>query len=124
ASLGGNKCFSTFIDETSGFVMINPARQKSSTSAALQNVCAYYCTQFGTGVKAIRMDRGGEFLSTEVRLYCSRQGINIETSATNSPHQNGRAERMNRVIVEMIRCLLQCACLPAEFWAEAALFAV
>jgi hypothetical protein len=36
-----------------------------------------------------------------------------------TPQQNGRAERLNRTLLEKTRCLLFQANLPAEFWAEA-----
>ena len=35
------------------------------------------------------------------------------------PQQNGVAERMNRTIVEKIRCMLRMTNLPKSFWGEA-----
>ncbi|KAG8501645.1 hypothetical protein CXB51_004727 [Gossypium anomalum] len=37
-----------------------------------------------------------------------------------TPQQNGVAERMNRTIMEKVRCMLSNANLPKSFWAEAA----
>ncbi|KAG8491868.1 hypothetical protein CXB51_015214 [Gossypium anomalum] len=37
-----------------------------------------------------------------------------------TPQQNGVAERMNRTIMEKVRCMLSNANLPESFWAEAA----
>ena len=36
-----------------------------------------------------------------------------------SPQQNGVAERKNRSILNMARCMLKAKHLPKEFWAEA-----
>ena len=36
-----------------------------------------------------------------------------------TPQQNGVAERMNRTMVERMRCMLSYAKLPRSFWAEA-----
>lgn len=36
-----------------------------------------------------------------------------------TPQQNGLAERMNRTILERVRCMLTAAKLPKTFWTEA-----
>ena len=41
-----------------------------------------------------------------------------------TPQQNGVSERMNRSIMETVRCLLHYANLPLDFWAEAVATAV
>ena len=41
-----------------------------------------------------------------------------------TPQQNGLAERMNRTILERVRCMLLGAGMPKNFWGEAANTAV
>jgi hypothetical protein len=47
-----------------------------------------------------------------------------QTSCTDTPEQNGVAERKHRHIVETARSLLLCTFVPSEFWGEAVLTAV
>ena len=52
------------------------------------------------------------------------EGTIHQTSCTNTPEQNGVAERKHRHIVETARSLLLSAFVPSEFWGEAVLTAV
>ena len=56
--------------------------------------------------------------------YLGEQGIKHELTTPKTPEQNGVAERMNRTIVEMARCMLAEAKLARKFWAEAVSTAV
>ncbi|GKV17327.1 hypothetical protein SLEP1_g27844 [Rubroshorea leprosula] len=47
-----------------------------------------------------------------------------EKTVPGTPQHNGVAERMNRTIVEKVRCMLKMATLPKPFWDEAANTAV
>ena len=44
------------------------------------------------------------------------KGINHDLACAYSPDQNGKAERMNRTLTEMVRCMLIGAGLPKSFW--------
>ncbi|CAI7773511.1 unnamed protein product, partial [Closterium sp. NIES-54] len=57
-------------------------------------------------VKAIRTDRGGEFLSKEFSLWLKKNGIRHFLTMPYSPAMNGIAERANRTITETARGLL------------------
>ncbi|CAI7893792.1 unnamed protein product [Closterium sp. NIES-54] len=70
-------------------------------------------------VKAIRTDRGGEFLSKEFSLWLKKNGIRHSLTMPYSPAMNGIAERANRTITEMARGLLIEAGLPDYFWFDA-----
>ena len=47
---------------------------------------------------------------------CLGRGIKQETSCSNSPHQNGTAERHWRTLFEMARCLLLEKSVPKVLW--------
>ncbi|PKI76595.1 hypothetical protein CRG98_002904 [Punica granatum] len=51
--------------------------------------------------------------------YCRTHGIKLEKTVPKTPQQNGLAERMNRTIVERVRCMLSQAKLSKSFWGEA-----
>ncbi|CAI7856241.1 unnamed protein product [Closterium sp. NIES-53] len=70
-------------------------------------------------VKAIRTDRGGEFLSKEFSLWLKKNGIRHSLTMPYSPAMNGIAERENRTITETARGLLIEAGLPDYFWPDA-----
>ncbi|CAI7773677.1 unnamed protein product [Closterium sp. NIES-53] len=70
-------------------------------------------------VKAIRTDRGGEFLSKEFSLWLKKNGIRHSLTMPYSPAMNGIAERANRTITETARGLLIETGLPDYFWPDA-----
>ncbi|CAI7884241.1 unnamed protein product [Closterium sp. NIES-53] len=70
-------------------------------------------------VKAIRTDRGGEFLSKDFSLWLKKNGIRHSLTIPYSPAMNGIAERANRTITETARGLLIEAGLPDYFWPDA-----
>ncbi|CAI7903716.1 unnamed protein product [Closterium sp. NIES-54] len=70
-------------------------------------------------VKAIRTDRGGEFLSKEFSLWLKKNGIRHSLTMPYSPAMNSIAERANRTITETARGLLIEAGLLDYFWPDA-----
>lgn len=78
---------------------------------------------FGRKPKVLRSDRGGEYMSNEFIQYLDQQGIQYQRTVPSTPQQNGVAERKNRTLVEMARCMLIDAKLEKYFWGEAVLMA-
>ncbi|CAI7769801.1 unnamed protein product [Closterium sp. NIES-54] len=60
----------------------------------------------GKRVKAIRSDRGGEFLGAEFRSWLKRHGIKQQLTTAYTSQSNGVAERVNRTIIEGGRTIL------------------
>ena len=73
----------------------------------------------GKLLKFLRSDNGGEYTTNEFKNYYFKKGIRHEKTVPSTPQQNGVAKRMNRTIVEKIRCMLRMANLPKSFWGEA-----
>jgi transposase InsO family protein len=61
----------------------------------------------------------GEFTSCEFNEYCKNNGIKRQLTTAYTPQQNGVAERKNRTIMNMVRCLLSEKDIPKTFWPEA-----
>ncbi|XP_019233115.1 PREDICTED: uncharacterized protein LOC109213738 [Nicotiana attenuata] len=78
----------------------------------------------GYEIKALRSDKGGEFTSNEFNDFCQSHGIRRPLTVPYSPQQNGVAERKNRTILNVARCMLKAKSMPKEFWAEAVSCAV
>ncbi|KAG8496510.1 hypothetical protein CXB51_008987 [Gossypium anomalum] len=74
----------------------------------------------GKQIKYLRTDNGLEFCSDEFNRLYKSEGIMRHLTVCHTPQQNGIAERMNRTIMEKVRCMLSNANLPKSFWAEAA----
>ncbi|CAI7862988.1 unnamed protein product [Closterium sp. NIES-53] len=70
----------------------------------------------GKQVKAIRSDRGGEFLGAEFRSWLNRHGIKQQLTTAYTPQSNGVAERANRTIIEGGRMILVDSGLLLQFW--------
>lgn len=70
-------------------------------------------------VKCLRTDNGLEFCNVAFDNFCKQHGIERHRTCAYTPQQNGVAERMNRTIMEKVRCLLNESGLEEKFWAEA-----
>nr|GEZ88761.1 hypothetical protein [Tanacetum cinerariifolium] len=66
--------------------------------------------------KALRSDRGGEYLSQEFKDYLRKNGIVQHLSSPYTPHQNGVSERRNRTLLDMVRSMFNLTTLPLSFW--------
>ena len=75
----------TFIDDCSRHCMCAQMKEKSEASVKLRQYLAFIEKQFGYIAKRIRLDKGGEYLSTEFRNWCADKGIVLETTAPHSP---------------------------------------
>ena len=80
-------------------------------------------TQTGRKVKRLRSDNGTEYKNDPFLQVCQDEGIVRHFTVRDTPQQNGVAERMNRTILEKVRCMLSNAGLGKEFWAEAVTYA-
>lgn len=68
----------------------------------------------------MRTDNGLEFVSNEFNKFWTLKGIKRHKTVPRHPQQNGAVERMNKTILERIRCMLSNSGLPKKFWGEAA----
>ena len=66
----------------------------------------------------------GHIQTKVFRKFLKDHGVTLELSVPYTPEQNGQAERQNRTVMEMTRCLLHAAQLRTSFWYWAALHAV
>lgn len=118
-SVGGNKYFLTFIDDASRKTWVYLLRTKDEVFSYFQKFHAMVERETGMTLKCLRTDNGGEYISRELRDYCSKHGIRHEKTVPGTPQHNGVAERMNRTIMERVRSMLKMANLSKSFWGEA-----
>jgi len=120
----GERYFTTFIDERSGRIAISLLRHKSEVFERFREYQAKVERETGKRIKHLRSDGGGEYTGHGFRNYLVEKGITHRMTPPYTPEHNGIAERANRTITEMVRCMLFDARLGQEFWGYAALAAV
>jgi transposase InsO family protein len=118
-SLGKSKYFATYLDDFSGYSAVVLLKNKSDTFKATMDIFALYETQLEKKIKAVRTDNGGEYTSNQLEDYFKEKGVEHQTTMAYTPQQNGKAERLNRTLMERTRAMLQEANLPDTLWAEA-----
>lgn len=118
-SLGRAKYFITFIDDSTRWCEVYFLRQKSGVFEAFKIYQKRIEKQTGMKVKCLQSDNGHEYCNAEFDKYLANQGIVRRLTILHTPEQNGVAERMNRTLLDMARCLLLQSGLSASFWSEA-----
>ncbi|KRZ49861.1 Retrovirus-related Pol polyprotein from transposon TNT 1-94 [Trichinella nativa] len=109
----------TFIDDYSRFTVVYLLKTKDEAVDRIKDYVATLHTKFGRNPVTLRTDNGREYVNQRLRNFLREKGIEHQFSAPYTPQQNGVAERKNRVLVEMVRCMLTDAKLPERFWGEA-----
>ena len=74
-------------------------------------------------LKALRTDKGREYLSDQFKDICKEKEIRRQLTIPGIPQQNGVAERRNRILLDMVRSMMAQANLPISFWGDALLTA-
>ncbi|GMF70869.1 unnamed protein product [Phytophthora fragariaefolia] len=96
----------TFIDDYSRHVTVYFMKAKSEVLSKFKIYKAAMENATGKTIKRLRSDNGGEYTDKLFKAYLNRNGIKHEKTVPYTPQQNGLAERMNRSLVEMARCML------------------
>ncbi|MCO5578916.1 hypothetical protein L7F22_032765 [Adiantum nelumboides] len=73
----------------------------------------------GCKVQTLHTDRGGEYMSGAFKDFLGKKGIKHQCTMPYTPQQNGVAERKNKSLMEMARCMLKAKSLPHKLWMEA-----
>lgn len=116
----GNKRYVlTLIDDYSKHTVIYLMEHKSEVTEKIQDYVENMKTKFKKVPKIIRSDRGREYVNANLKSFLRNKGIEIQYTVGYAPEQNGTAERKNRYLMEMARCMLIDAGLPNKYWGEA-----
>ena len=108
------------IDDFSRKGWIYLLAEKSEAFSMFKVFKSYVEKEVESEICCLRTDRGGEFTSKEFNDFCVKNGIKRQLTAAYTPQQNGVAERKNRTLLNMVRCLLAEMKMPKLFWPEAA----
>src|SRR5262249_48118625 len=117
-SMGGKNYAVTFIDDHSRKTWVYLLASKSDVLDALMRFQAQVENETGLRMKALHSDNGGEYVGREFLAYLAAKGVRAQTTTPYTPEQNGRAERMNRTLMESARSMLHARDLPRSLWGE------
>lgn len=119
-SLGHKRYCITFTDEASDETKLYFIQHKSETFNRYKQYEKWIKVhRKADGIKNLRTDRGGEYLSDSFIGHLNENATHHELTVHDSPQQDGKAERLNRTMVEGSRALLIGSGLPKHLWAEA-----
>nr|GFC21353.1 integrase, catalytic region, zinc finger, CCHC-type, peptidase aspartic, catalytic [Tanacetum cinerariifolium] len=119
ASINGNRYVSVIVDDYSRYTWVHFLRTKDETPKVIKNFLKKIFVRLQAPVIIVRTDNGTEFKNQVLKEYFDSVGISHETSAANTPQQNGVVERRNRMLVEASRTMLIFSHAPLFLWAEA-----
>lgn len=143
AAPGGERYMVTFVDDRTGLVHVSAVKRKKHAARAIQAMRAWLKVQRAgseretSDVIECQTDRGGEYASGTADTrgasgggkkrrgsyfdsYCAAEGISRRFTSAYTPSENGRAERMNRTLVEKMRkSLLEADVDFATGWVQA-----
>jgi len=118
ATFTGFKYWITFIDDFSRFRIVIPLQAKSDTFEAFKHYKAYAENCLDQKIKALRDDKGGEYMSSEFIRFTTECGIICQHMVQNHPQQNSVAEHANRFLMEHISTMLNESGMAKNFWGE------
>ncbi|KAK4373109.1 hypothetical protein RND71_008493 [Anisodus tanguticus] len=121
---GGSRYYVSFIDDYTRHCWVYLLKRRSDFVHTYVEFQAYVKTQHSAIIKCFRADLGGEYTSGDLSGIFKADGTIHQSSCTDTPQQNGVAERKHRHIVETARSMLLSASVPSEFWGEAVLTSV
>ena len=127
AVMGGYRYFITFIDDFSRFGWIELIQEKTNSLGAFKSFKYVIELKTSKRIKCVRSDRGGEYYGryneTGQNLgpfarFLQECGIEAQYTMPGTPQQNGVAERRNRTLLDMVRCMLSHSSLPDFLWGD------
>jgi len=106
-SRGGALYFGTFTDDFSLWTDVVFLHKKSDVLAEYKKWLTKAQLHTGNKIKVLRSDNGGEYMSSAFKALHNENGTTHQTTVPETQQQNGIAERLNRVLVEMARTMMR-----------------
>jgi hypothetical protein len=103
------------------WIFITKDRRAETVIQLLERWMAKQERQLGHLLVSIRFDNAREFVALEP--WAEKKGIDLEFTESYTPAQNGPAERLNRLLLEIARSLLIRMNIPKKYWHYAVRFA-
>ncbi|KAG5528833.1 hypothetical protein RHGRI_029481 [Rhododendron griersonianum] len=115
ATKGGSVYYVSFVDDYSRYTWVYLLTHKSDFYQVYRTFHMMIQTQFSATIKILRCDLGGEYSLTEFIDFLPTHGTVHQSSCTDTPSQNGHAERKHRHLLNTARSLLLSSYVPSVF---------
>ncbi|KAL0400223.1 UNVERIFIED_CONTAM: Transposon Ty1-BL Gag-Pol polyprotein [Sesamum radiatum] len=113
---GGLSYFITFTDDHSRYGYVYLMRYKFEAFERSKEYRLEIENQIDHKIKALRSDRGGEYLSGEFIDHLKENGILSQWTPPETSQLNRMAERRNRTLLDMVRSMMSFMELAPSFW--------
>jgi GAG-pre-integrase domain len=94
-----DRYFITFTDDYSRYDYVDLMRHKSESFEKFKEFRTEVENQLNKSIKALRLDREGEYLSYEFTIYLKEYEIVLQLTPPGTPQWNGISERSNRTLL-------------------------
>ena len=121
--MGGNRFFMSIIDDFSRRIWVYVLRTKDQVFGKFKDWKTLVENQTGKKVKKLRTNNRLEYCNQMFDDFCASEGIGRHRTVRMTPQQNGLAERMNRTLINKVRCMMIQSKLPKGLWVETLLTA-
>lgn len=115
----GKKYILTLMDDYTHYTVVQLLEIKNEAFDYIKDYVLEVEATKNLKVSVIRCDNGGEFTGNEIKNWCRNKGIVLNYTIPYTPQHNGKAERLNRTLIEKARALLYDSRLDRKFWGEA-----
>nr|GEW04423.1 retrotransposon protein, putative, Ty1-copia subclass [Tanacetum cinerariifolium] len=112
----GANYFIAFTDDYSRYGYIYLLKHKHEVFETFKVFKNKVENQLGKTIKALRSDRGDEYISQDFKDYLKAYGIVQQLTLPYTPQHNGVSERRNRTLLDMVRSMMNLITLPLSFW--------
>ena len=119
SSAGGSKYILTIIDDFTHYASVFLLRNKTQVASTWRIWWKQAEKQTGCLVKRIRCDKGTKFKNQTMDSMVKEMGVKWEFTNTDTPQQNGVAERDNRTLLNTVRAMMSSAHCAMKWWGEA-----
>jgi hypothetical protein len=107
------------IDDYSRLTWVSFLKEKAEEFEKFKIFKALTENQTCNRLKAVRSNRGGEFMSSDFKEFCDKHGIKREYTIPGTPQQNGVVERQKRTVQQMARSMMNEKNNGKTYWVEA-----
>ncbi|GJR51821.1 retrotransposon protein, putative, ty1-copia subclass [Tanacetum coccineum] len=112
----GASYFITFTDDYSRYGYVYLLKHKHEVFETFKVFKNEVENQLGKTIKAIRSDRGGEYISQEFKDYLKANRIIQQLTPPYTLQHNRVSERRNHTFLDMVQSMMNLTTLPLSFW--------
>ena len=123
STLKEKRWFMTIIDDHTRISWVYLLKEKNEVETIFKTFFNMVQTQYSAQIKMIRSDNGREYFSKTLQFFFDEKCVIHQSSCTDTPAQNGIAERKNRHLLEVTRSIMFSAKIPKYLWGDALLHA-